>query len=70
MAQAGLAETVVQSPAISPLVSGLQYLPTCLLWEGIARMPGFVERLETELRALTPAECKLRVCCPDEYVSN
>jgi len=69
MAQAGLAETVVQSLACLPPGLWPAMLANVVIIGGNARIPGFVERLKMELRALTPTECELRVRCPDEYVT-
>jgi len=66
MSQAGLPEMVVQS--LSSVPSGLWpvLLANVIVVGGNAKMPGFVERLQNELRALTPADCILRVRCPEE----
>jgi actin-related protein 6 len=66
MSQAGLPEVVVQS--LSSLPAGLWpvLLANVIVVGGNAKTPGFVERLQDELRALTPADLKLRVRCPEE----
>ncbi|RYG67442.1 hypothetical protein EON77_16495 [bacterium] len=66
MPQAGLAEVIVQS--LSTLPAGLwpAMLANVIVVGGNAKLPGFVERLESELRALAPADCMLRVRSPEE----
>lgn len=68
MGQAGLPEVVIQS--LSNLPPGLWpgMLANIVVVGGNAKIPGLVERLETELRALTPEECILRISCPPECV--
>jgi len=66
MPEAGLAEVIVQS--LSTLPAGLwpAMLANVIVVGGNAKLAGFVERLERELRALTPADCMLRVRSPEE----
>jgi len=66
MPQAGLAEVIVQS--LSTLPAGLwpAMLANVIVVGGNAKLPGFVERLESDLRSLTPADCMLRVRSPKE----
>lgn len=68
MTQAGLPEVIVQSLSALPMSLWPGMLANVIVVGGNAKIPGFVKRLETELRALTPADCMLRVRCPDEYV--
>ena len=67
--QAGVPEMVVQSLSVVPpgLWPGL--LANVVVVGGNAKIPGFVERLRTELRALTPEGCLLRVSCPEDPVT-
>lgn len=61
IAQAGLAETVVQS--LSALPQGLwpAMLANVVCTGGTTCLPGFVERLERELTSLSPDVCQVRV---------
>ncbi|KAI9700790.1 MAG: Actin- protein 6 [Candelina mexicana] len=61
MKQPGLPEVVIQS--ISVLPSGLwpAMLANIVVVGGNAKIDGFIERLDRELRALAPTECILRV---------
>lgn len=70
MGQAGLAEIVVQSLSCVPegLWPGL--LANVVLVGGSAQMPGFVDRLETEIRSLVPADVVVRARRPVACVSN
>lgn len=64
MAQAGLPEAIVQS--VSALPEGLWpvMLANVLAVGGTAALPGFVERLQRELRAVVKSECVVRVRRP------
>lgn len=66
MPQAGLPEVIVQS--LSTLPTGLWpvMLANVIVVGGNSKLPGFVERLENELRSMTPADCMLRVRSPEE----
>ena len=69
MAQAGLSEMVIQSlehlpPGIWPAM-----LSNVLLVGGNAQLPGFVSRLETELRSVVPSECPVGIRCPENPVT-
>ena len=66
MSQAGLPEVVVQSLSTLPASLWPVLLANVIVVGGNAKIPGFVERLQSELRALTPADCMLRVRCPEE----
>ncbi|KAL8949404.1 MAG: hypothetical protein Q9222_004488 [Ikaeria aurantiellina] len=61
MKEAGLPETVMQS--LSGLPPGLwpAMLANMLVVGGNCSMDGFMERLETEIRQLAPAECIVRI---------
>lgn len=58
--QTGLAETVMQSLSVLPPAIQASMLPNILVVGGNANIPGFVERLEEEVRALAAAECLVR----------
>ncbi|KAI9833150.1 MAG: hypothetical protein M1819_003772 [Sarea resinae] len=66
MRQAGLAESIMQS--LSALPSGLwpAMLANIVVVGGNARIQGFRERLEMELRPLAPTECVIRIASPPE----
>lgn len=64
--QAGIAEVVMQSLSVLPTGLHPVMLANVLVVGGNAMMKGFVERLETELRQIAPAECVVRVRKPDE----
>ncbi|KAJ5096216.1 hypothetical protein NUU61_005572 [Penicillium alfredii] len=61
MKQAGVPEIIIQS--LSALPPGLHaaFLANVLVVGGNALIPGFMERLETELRQIASAECVVRV---------
>ncbi|KAL8725301.1 MAG: hypothetical protein Q9166_007450 [cf. Caloplaca sp. 2 TL-2023] len=66
MKEAGLPETVLQS--LSGLPPGLwpAMLANIIVVGGNCLMDGFMERLETEIRQLAPAECVVRIAkAPD-----
>jgi actin-related protein 6 len=66
IAQAGLPEVVVQSLSTLPVGLWPGMLANVVVVGGNAKLPGFVQRLEDDLRALTPADCMLRVRYPEE----
>lgn len=67
--QAGLPETIVQSLASLPRGLWPGLLANIVVVGGNARLPGFRERLETELRSLTPGDCTLRIAIPEDPVT-
>ncbi|KAI4185032.1 MAG: hypothetical protein L6R41_004376 [Letrouitia leprolyta] len=68
--EAGLAETVLQS--MSGLPQGLwpAMLANILVLGGNCLMDGFMERLETEIRQLAPAECVVRVARASDPIKS
>jgi len=65
----GIAEAVVESiEACNPILRGAMY-HNVLLIGGNAKIPGFRERVEVELRKLAPTNYEVRVCLPDDPVS-
>ena len=66
MGQAGLAEIVVQSLSCVPQGLWPGLLGNVVLVGGSAKMPGFVDRLEGEIRSLVPADIVVRVKRPEE----
>jgi actin-related protein 6 len=68
--QAGIPETIVQSvTALHPDMHATMY-SNIVLMGGCTMFKGFKERLETELRALVPAEYPINITLPAEYVTN
>lgn len=66
MAEAGLAETIVDAiSAVHPHLHGLLY-SNILLTGGMAQCPGFKERLEKELRPLVPDDYEINVVLLDD----
>ncbi|MCJ1310755.1 Actin- protein 6 [Agyrium rufum] len=65
MKDSGLPEAVMRS--LSALPTGLwpAMLANVLLLGGNVKIPGFVDRMRTELRQLAPAECELRIAVPE-----
>ncbi|KAL8810583.1 MAG: hypothetical protein Q9200_002453 [Gallowayella weberi] len=70
MKEAGLPETVLQS--LSGLPPGLwpAMLANILVVGGNCQMDGFMERLETEIRQLAPAECTVRIAKATDSVKS
>lgn len=64
--QTGLPEMVVQSLSCLPVALWPGVLANIVVVGGNAKLPGFVERLETELRGMTPGDCLLRVRAPKD----
>lgn len=64
--QAGMAEVVVQSLSCIPTALWPGLLANIVVVGGNAKLPGFVQRLQTDLRALTPGDCLLRVRAPED----
>lgn len=61
MKQAGIPEAILQSLSVLPTGLHPVFLANILVVGGNALLPGFVERLETELRQIASAECVVRV---------
>ncbi|KAF2144922.1 uncharacterized protein K452DRAFT_316067, partial [Aplosporella prunicola CBS 121167] len=70
MQEAGLPETVMQSLRALPEELWLGMLANVMVVGGNALIPGFVERLEAELRRISPAEYPLRVGRPEDPVKS
>lgn len=68
--QSGLAESIMQSLSTLPPLIQASLLPNILLVGGNAKIPGFRERLEREVRALAAAECLVRVRCMEDPVKS
>ena len=68
MKQAGLHEVILQSMSAVPTGLWPAMLANIVVVGGNANIEGLVERLETELRPITPAECVVRVRKPEDPV--
>ncbi|TKA60544.1 hypothetical protein B0A55_11533 [Friedmanniomyces simplex] len=70
MQQAGLCHTVLQS--VNALPEGLRqaYLANILVVGGTSLLPGFVERLEAELRSAVDEDTVIRVARAEDPVGN
>ncbi|KAK2798612.1 Actin- protein 6 [Onygenales sp. PD_10] len=68
MKQLGIPEIVMQSLSVLPTGLHPTFLANVLVVGGNSLIPGFVERLETELRKLASAECVVRVKKPDDPI--
>ena len=66
--QSGVAQQVMDS--LSSISMGLWpgFLANIVVVGGNANLPGFVERLQMEMRALAPAECIVRVGRPSDPI--
>lgn len=69
LAQAGVAETIMQSLEGVPERYRSLLLANVVVVGGNANIPGFLERLEMELRPLAPAESVVRIAKPDNPVT-
>ncbi|KAI9793186.1 MAG: Actin- protein 6 [Peltula sp. TS41687] len=70
MKQAGLPEMIMR--CLDALPAGLwpAMLANVVLVGGNAKMPGFLGRLESELRRLAPSEYTVRVACPPDPIKS
>ncbi|KAH7042152.1 actin family [Macrophomina phaseolina] len=69
MAEAGLPEAVLQSLAQLPVGMWPAMLANVVVVGGNALLPGFVQRLQSELRERVPAEYPVRVARPEDPVT-
>ena len=67
--QGGIAETIVQSVEACPDYLRAAMYQNVLITGGNARIPGFAQRLESELRSLAPSQYAVRVCVPQDPVT-
>lgn len=67
--QGGIAETIVQSVEACPDYLRAAMYQNVLITGGNARIPGFVQRLENELRSLAPSQYMVRVYVPQDPVA-
>ncbi|KAJ5935636.1 Actin-like protein arp6 [Penicillium verhagenii] len=61
MTQAGIPDMILQSLSVLPPALHAAFLANVLVVGGNASIPGFMERLETDLRPIASAECVVRV---------
>ncbi|KAJ5142969.1 uncharacterized protein N7515_001756 [Penicillium bovifimosum] len=61
MQSAGIPDMILQSLSVLPTGLHAAFLANVLVVGGNALIPGFMERLETELRQIASAECVVRV---------
>ena len=66
--QSGIAETVMQSLESLPQPMWQGFLGNIVLVGGCSLLPGFVERVESGIRMLAPAEIEVRVTRPDDPI--
>lgn len=67
MASAGIPETIVKSILCCPGMAHKDLSKNILLTGGNANMPGFKERVYTDVRSLLPSEFNVAVHLPEEY---
>lgn len=67
--QAGLPEVIVQSLTCLPSAMWPGMLANIIVVGGNARLPGFLQRLEMELRAITPVDCMLLIRAPKDPIT-
>ncbi|KAH8690945.1 actin family protein [Talaromyces proteolyticus] len=70
MKQAGIPELILQSLSVLPTGLHPAFLANVLVVGGNALLPGFMERLETELRQIATAECVVRVRRPNDPIRS
>ncbi|KAL1975734.1 hypothetical protein VTN31DRAFT_4126 [Thermomyces dupontii] len=68
--QAGIPEIILQSLSVLPTGLHPAFLANVMVVGGTTLIPGFVERLETELRQMAPAECVVRVRQPADPIRS
>ncbi|EED18337.1 actin family protein [Talaromyces stipitatus ATCC 10500] len=70
MRQAGIPEIVLQSLSVLPTGLHPAFLANILVVGGNALIPGFIDRLEMEIRQLASAECLVRVKRPNDPIRS
>ncbi|KAJ5622094.1 Actin-like protein arp6 [Penicillium herquei] len=61
MTQAGIPDMIIQSLSVLPPALHAAFLANTLVVGGNSLIPGFMERLETDLRPIASADCVVRV---------
>ncbi|ODM21633.1 Actin-like protein arp6 [Aspergillus cristatus] len=70
MKQAGISDIILQSLSVLPPGLHPVFLANVLVVGGNALIPGFMERLQTELRQIATSECTVRVRCPEDPIRS
>ena len=70
LTQPGLAQCVMQSLSVLPPAIQATMLANVLVVGGNVKLPGFVERLQAEIRALSPVEYVVRVRQMDDPITS
>ena len=70
ISQAGLAEIIVQSLKMLPPGLLPAMLANIMCIGGTTCLPGFTERLQTELTSLSPAACRVTVRSPEDPIRS
>uniref|UniRef100_A0A093VCV4 Actin-like protein ARP6 n=1 Tax=Talaromyces marneffei PM1 TaxID=1077442 RepID=A0A093VCV4_TALMA len=70
MRQAGIPEIVLESLSVVPTGLHPAFLANILVVGGNALIPGFIDRLEMEIRQLASAECVVRVKRPNDPIRS
>ncbi|KAL4787551.1 actin family [Aspergillus varians] len=70
MKSAGISDSILQSLSVLPTGLHPAFLANVLVVGGNSLLPGFMERLETELRQIASAECIVRVRRPKDPIRS
>ncbi|KAL4932284.1 actin family protein [Aspergillus undulatus] len=70
MNSAGIPDIILQSLSVLPTGMHPAFLANVLVVGGNSLLPGFMERLETELRQIASAECVVRVRRPKDPIRS
>ncbi|KAL4803929.1 actin family [Aspergillus unguis] len=70
MKSAGIPDCILQSLSVLPTGLHPAFLANILVVGGNSLLPGFMERLETELRQIASAECVVRVRRPKDPIRS
>ncbi|KAF7589110.1 Actin- protein 6 [Aspergillus hancockii] len=68
MKQAGITDMILQSLSVLPTGLHSAFLANILVVGGNSLIPGFMQRLETDLRGVASAECVVRVRRPQDPI--
>ncbi|KAL2803225.1 actin family [Aspergillus granulosus] len=70
MKTAGIPDLILQSLSVLPTGLHPAFLANVLVVGGNSLLPGFMERLETELRQIASAECVVRIRRPEDPIRS
>ncbi|KKK11879.1 actin-like protein [Aspergillus rambellii] len=70
MKSAGIPDIILQSLSVLPTGLHPAFLANVLVVGGNSLLPGFLDRLETELRQIASAECVVRVRRPEDPIRS